>query len=649
MTIVKKKLDVITVGRAGVDLYGQQVGGRLETIGSFAKYVGGCPANIAVGTSRLGLKSAILTRVGSDHMGRFVREALEQEGVSTAGIVDDPTRLTALVLLGIRDADTFPLLFYRENCADMALSVDDVDEAFIASSRSVLLSGTHFSTPGVRAASLEVIRIAKANGAKVLLDVDYRPVLWGLTPPEMGEERFIENADVTSQLQAIVADCDLIVGTEEELHILGGTTNTLDAIKAIRKKSNAQIVCKRGEHGCVVFDGEIPPNLDGGISAEGFPVEVYNVLGAGDAFFSGFLRGWLHEEPLEVCCRYGNASGAIVVSRHGCSIAIPTWRELEEFLHRGIKNPELRKDRYLEHVHWATTRYADYPDLTVLAIDHRSQMTDIATAAGADQSRISEFKSLALRALDEVAGGDSGFGMLADSRFGNEVLHELADLPYWIGRPIELPGSRPLEFECSPDVATEITEWPLNHVVKCLVFYHPDDDADLKARQERQILRLYDACRATRHELLLEIICSQHGPVNRKTVATVMQRIYEVGVRPDWWKLEPCTDLSTWENIAKVIEDNDEYCRGIVMLGLAGNADDLVKSFAIAAKCEWVKGFAVGRTVFANVVDDWLRCHINDDQAVALLKQNFRQLVDAWRSVRPLGDPVTDSRRSRTG
>ena len=114
---------------------------------SFAKYVGGCPTNISVGGARLGLRTALLTRVGDEHMGRFIREQLAREGVDTSHVISDQKRLTALVILGIRDRHTFPLIFYRENCADMALSEDDIDEAFIASARAVVVTGTHFSTP----------------------------------------------------------------------------------------------------------------------------------------------------------------------------------------------------------------------------------------------------------------------------------------------------------------------------------------------------------------------------------------------------------------------------------------------------------------------------------------------------------------------
>src|ERR1700742_2497910 len=140
-------LDVITIGRASVDLYGQQIGSRLEDITSFAKSVGGCPANIAVGSARLGLKSALITRVGNEQMGRFIREQLAREGVETRGIATDPARLTALVLLAVEAEGVSPMIFVRTDCADMALSEDNIDEAFIASAGAIVVTGTHFSQP----------------------------------------------------------------------------------------------------------------------------------------------------------------------------------------------------------------------------------------------------------------------------------------------------------------------------------------------------------------------------------------------------------------------------------------------------------------------------------------------------------------------
>ncbi|MBM3612217.1 MAG: 5-dehydro-2-deoxygluconokinase, partial [Alphaproteobacteria bacterium] len=176
-----KDIDLITIGRSSVDLYGAQVGGRLEDMASFQKYVGGSPTNIAVGAARLGLRSALITRVGDEHMGRFIREELAREGVDVSAVRTDPERLTALVLLGIRDERSFPLIFFRENCADMSLCEADIDPKFIARARLVVATGTHLSHPRTEAAVLKALRLARQAGARTALDIDYRPNLWGLS------------------------------------------------------------------------------------------------------------------------------------------------------------------------------------------------------------------------------------------------------------------------------------------------------------------------------------------------------------------------------------------------------------------------------------------------------------------------------------
>src|SRR5450631_934230 len=585
-------------------------------MGSFAKYVGGSPTNTAVAAARLGLNTGLLTRVGADHMGRFIREQLVREGVDVRGVLADSQRLTALVILGIRDRETFPLIFYRENCADMALCEQDLDGTWLASARAVLINGTHLSTPGVFAASVGAARHVKAAGGRVVFDVDYRPVLWGLAAKDLGENRFVASEAVTQRLQTVLPLCDLIVGTEEEIRILGGAADTVAALKNIRTLTSATLVYKRGEHGCVVFPDRVPDDVEEGIVAPGFAVEIYNVLGAGDAFMGGFLRGWLRDQPIEECCRLGNACGAIVVSRHGCAPAMPTWPELELFFAARERKFRLREDSQLEHVHWATTRARAYENLMVLAIDHRSQFEDFAAEVGADKELISKFKVLGLRALNSVAQGDAGFGVLLDGRYGFEALTRSANHQYWVGRPIELPRSRPLEFDSSADVATELSTWPLNHVVKCLVFYHPDDEADLRERQERQLKRLFDACRKTRHELLIEVILPSGMPVDAHTVARAISRIYETGVRPDWWKLEPSSCPATWKNIESEIVRADPYCRGVVLLGLSAPVSELISSFAAAAPFKIVKGFAVGRTIFEGIAREWFRGATGDEAAV---------------------------------
>ncbi|WP_198411764.1 bifunctional 5-dehydro-2-deoxygluconokinase/5-dehydro-2-deoxyphosphogluconate aldolase [Microvirga flavescens] len=630
---MKPTLDVITIGRASVDLYGQQVGGRLEDMASFSKAVGGCPANIAIGTARLGLKSGLVTRVGDEAMGRFIREQMEREGVSTKGIVTDEKRLTALVILGVRDEESFPLIFYRADCADMALTEADIDEAFIASAGAIVVTGTHFSRQETAAAQKKAIAIAKAHGRKVVFDVDYRPNLWGLLGHGAGESRYVRSDAVTEHLKPILSECDLIVGTEEELHIAGGSEETLQALRNIRAVSKGTIVCKRGPMGCVVFPGDIPDSLDKGIRGPGFPVEVYNVLGAGDAFLSGFLRGWLKDEALETCCAYANASGAFAVSRLLCSPEIPTFPELQHFLKHGSRHKALRFDEDLNHIHWATTRRPGPETLMALAIDHRMQLEAMAKEVGASVDRIPDFKVLAVKAAAKVADGRPGFGMLLDGTYGREALFRAADHDFWIGRPVELPGSRPLDFEDGGSLGAKLIEWPVGHTIKCLCFYHPDDPPEMKARQERDLLRLYDAAQRVGRELLVEIIAGKNGPLKTDTIPTVLQRLYDLGIKPDWWKLEPQKDTAAWNAIGAVITTNDPLCRGIVLLGLEAPEDELEAAFAAAAAEPQVKGFAVGRTIFNDAARRWLKGEITDEAAIADMAGRFQRLVDAWQRV----------------
>ncbi len=624
--------DVITLGRSSVDLYGQQIGGRLEDMSSFAKYVGGSPTNTAIGAARLGLKAGLITRVGADHMGRFILEALGREGVDTRGVVTDPQRLTALVILGIVDKETFPLIFYRENCADMAIDMADVDTQWLASARALVIDGTHLSQASVYDASLQAVKTVKAAGGKIVFDIDYRPVLWGLAAKDMGEQRYVANAEVTRRLSVVTPLCDLIIGTEEEIRILGGADDVVAALRNIRAATDAVLVCKLGADGCAVFDGDIPAKVTDGLVVPGFPIDVMNVLGAGDAFSAGFLRGWLGGEDLYTCGRWGNACGAIVVTRHGCAPAMPTFDELQTFI--GMHHPMSPADiERLDHIHWARTRHRDYPSLMVLAMDHRFQFEELAADLGADMARVPEFKRLALRAVDHLAEGNAAFGVLLDGRYGAEALSEAAHTTYWIGRPVEVPKSRPLVFESGADVGLDINTWPANHVVKCLVLYHPDDADALRAEQERQLVTLFDACRKSGHELLLELILPPDMPSDAQTRSRAMQRMYALGIRPDWWKLEPVADEAVWRNIDTVIAANDPLCRGVVLLGLSAPEDELMRAFAIAAQFSCVKGFAIGRTIFHDVAAQWLSGGMDDTTAVEVMAASLSRLVEAWKEM----------------
>jgi 5-dehydro-2-deoxygluconokinase len=632
---VKNTLDIICLGRAAVDLYGEQVGSRLEDISSFTKSLGGSSGNIAFGTARLGLKSSMLTRVGDEQMGNFVREELARVGCDVSHVVTDPDRLTGLVLLSIKDNDSFPLLFYRNDCADMAVNSEDFDADYIASSKSLLITGTHFSTEQTNATSLKAIEYAQAAGTKVILDIDYRPVLWGLTGLGEGENRFVSNDSVTQHLLSILPLCDLIVGTEEEIHIAAGSTNTIECLKIIREISTAEIVVKRGALGCSVFDGTIPETLDEGHTTYGVTVDVLNVLGAGDAFLSGFLRGWLRDEDYEKCCAYANACGALVVSRHGCAPAIPSAEELDYYLEHqdDIARPDL--DEELNYLHRVTTRKNEsWGELCILAFDHRKQFYEMACQLDADPSRINKLKQLLVKAAEQGASSDDftfQIGVLIDDTYGQDALNQVTGRSWWIGRPVELPGSRPIELEGGRSIGSRLKNWPREHVVKCLVFYHPNDEHGLRLQQERQVVELYKACCDSGHELLLEIIPPADMPKDDTTVSLTIERFYNIGVRPDWWKL-PSPTKAGWRNISSIIKQRSPHCRGVILLGLDAQLSELESSFKDSADFDICKGFAVGRSIFSTPSKAWFTGKIDDDELIAQVKNNYLRLVNAWRN-----------------
>ena len=635
---MEKTLDILCMGRVAVDLYGEQIGSRLEDVSSFAKYVGGSPGNVSIGTSRLGLKSGMLSRVGDEHLGRFVRETLVQEGVDDSQLKTDRDHLTALAILSVKDQETFPLVFYRHDCADMQISEEDIDEEAIAKSKGLLLSGTHLSTEKTLTAIRRAISFAKKHDTKVVLDIDYRPVLWGLTSLGEGENRFVKAGNVTDVIQSIVADCDLIVGTEEEIHIAGGNTDSIEALRALRQQSKALLVIKRGPLGCSAFEGAIPATLDEGVTGDGVKVDVLNVLGAGDAFMSGFLAGWIRQKPLPECCLYANACGAIVVSRHGCAPAMPTEVELDYFLeHRSsIKRPDL--DQQIQHLHRVTTRKGTWNSVYALAFDHRRQFVDMAQDAGAPLSKISELKQLLVDALTQLTQKPAlkgKLGVLIDDVFGQEQLNKATGQGLWIGRPVELPKSRPLVYECGPNIGLNIKDWPKEQVVKCLVFYHPDDHMTLRLQQEESIKELYKACTKTGHELLLEIIPPEGTEDGDSALIRTMNRLYNLGIKPDWWKVQAPKDESTWATLESTIKTRDPFCRGILLLGLDAPMEELTKAFRMATNQSVCKGFAVGRSLFGEASRQWLRGNLDDEGFKNEVTARYLSLIEIWESVKP--------------
>lgn len=636
-----RRYDLACLGRLAVDLYAEQFGSPLEDARSMAKYLGGSSGNLAFGVARLGLRSAMIARVGNEQMGRFLIQSLQAEGCDTSQIQVDPERLTALVLLGLKDRDTFPLLFVRENCADMAIDAAQIDESFIAQCRALAITGTHLSTPTTRKASQTALDYAAKHGVVRVLDIDYRPVLWGLTSRGAGENRYVADANVTKQLQEMLPHFELLVGTEEEFFIAGGVADDLIAsLKAVRAISKATLVVKRGALGCCVIEGDIPAKIEDATTYRGERVEVLNVLGAGDAFLSGLMATLLRGQNWEESTRVANACGAIVVSRHACSAAMPTPLELAHWF-GGQRNPKVDADQQLAHLHRVTTARPQWGELCVMAFDHRSQFYDLAREAGASDTRIPALKKLLVQACAQVEDSrqlQGQTGVLIDGGdYGRDALASATGRGWWVGRPVELPGSRPLRFDGTRSVGSTLVHWPSEQVVKCLVHYHPDDSFALRMEQEQTVLELWEATRASGNELLLEIILPRTLTVAGQEDAAVLRavkRFYNLGVKPEWWKLAPMS-AAGWQGLQELVAERDPYCRGAVILGLNQPIPHLVDSFRNATN-PIVKGFMVGRSLWWNESLQWLAGEIDDAAFVNRVAANYTILVDAWRNRRSM-------------
>ena len=335
--------DVLAMGRSSIDLYSNDVGAPFVDIKSFAAYVGGCPTNISVGTRRLGLRSALLTAVGEDVVGDFILHFLQAEGVETAFIPRKPGRRTSAVVLGIEPPDKFPLMYYRDNCADIALTIDDVLAAPLAASRALLISGTGLSAEPSRSATLFAAERARQTGAEVVLDIDFRPDQWP------------EARAFGATVRSVLSQVDIVIGTEDEINAamlsdprqislshsqisdarVGGDVDT--AIRSLLAHGPRAVLEKRGARGARIHlsaAAEAPTPID----VPGFPVQVANILGAGDAFASGFLFGHARGWGWYRAARLGNACGAIVVTKHGCANFMPTHAEVMAFIdqHGGL-------------------------------------------------------------------------------------------------------------------------------------------------------------------------------------------------------------------------------------------------------------------------------------------------------------------------
>jgi len=308
-------LDLITMGRVGVDLYPEQIGVPLAEVRTFAKSLGGSPTNVAVGAARLGRRAAVITKVGDDGFGAYVRQALGEFGVDARWVGTHPTLRTPLVFCEVFPPDRFPLLFYREPKApDMEIERDELDLSAIARAPLFWTTGTGLSDEPSRSATLAALDAAR--GIRVH-DLDHRPSLW---PSAEVARRWAREA---------IRRATVVVGNIDEVEMATGERDPERAADALLALGPELAVVKLGG------DGAMARTRSETASAPAIPVEVLCGLGAGDAFGGALCHGLLAKWDLGRTLAFANAAGAIVATRLACADAMPTVDEVEALLSPG--------------------------------------------------------------------------------------------------------------------------------------------------------------------------------------------------------------------------------------------------------------------------------------------------------------------------
>jgi len=306
--------EIYTLGRLGVDLYAEELHTPLSEVQRFRKYLGGSAANTAFGLARLGAKAGLISRVGPDEFGVFLKARLEKEGVDTSMVAVDPKYPTGLAFAAIFPPGDSKVLFYRKPCADMQLCVDDIDFEKLCKAKILSIAATALCEPPSREAVFAALEEHRRAGGINVIDVDWRPTLWD------------DPAAARVYYRLALKMADIIIANEPELEMAGESSDPATAAKNLLRLGARQVVAKRGGQGVMLF-GEGGP-----LAIPAVKVQVMNTLGAGDGFGAaynyGLLQGWEPERVLH----FANAAGAVVVTRHSCSEAMPTLAEVEELL-----------------------------------------------------------------------------------------------------------------------------------------------------------------------------------------------------------------------------------------------------------------------------------------------------------------------------
>lgn len=623
----KRPIDLISMGRVAVDLYAEQVGSHLEDVQTFRKYLGGCAGNIAVGTSRLGLKSALLSCVGADAMGKFLLRELKKNQVDVSHVSQTEDHLTSIVTLGIKPPNDFPVIYYRDNCADMQIKPEQCDKKFFAKSKALFVTATGLSEKNIRETTHFAVDLAAETKTAVIFDLDFRPAFWSLAPKGDGHLRFKSSDQVTKIYKEMLPKCTLVLGTPNEICIAGGSKSLPQAVRNIREVSNAIIIMNSLEHGCAIYTDD----LDHPLNVRSFPVRVFNSQGSSSVFISGILAGWLQGENWFDAAQLANACEAIVVTRHGCGPAIPCRAEVEYFIEKFTIDPNGSYDKKLDLIH-RRCHSAEPQNVFILRLDHDYPFEQSCDDVGRERNIISAFKNQIYQGFLKVKRNNPEFdmGIGIDERYGRDIIVDANNKNIPIALPIDAGGSFPVQWYDDRPLYEQILLRPANFFVQIRWQYHPDFDTSIKLRQLSQLRLLSKVCHSLNRKLLVELAIPANCNRDGKYVAKAMEQVYEHEIYPHCWKLLPMFSVSEWQLVNEVCENYDPTVNIILLGGNYIQFEDWATHFSLFKKSPFAQGFTIGRSTFWEPWQQLINGDITLDDVPDLVADNFLTFIDYW-------------------
>lgn len=630
MTTLNKALDLITFGEIYVDLCGEQIGAELKDTFSFRKFVGGIAATVAIGGARLGLKTALISGIAHDEMGKFLLEALQRENVNTTHLKSFPEKSSTLIMRAIHASDVNVGLFQNENPASKGLMPGDIQPAFIASSQALLIVASNFAHEKMSECSSKALIAARENGTKVILFLDQ-----GADNPALNtlheKEAFIK------RLLNIVPQCDLIFGSEAAFLKITESTDIDAALKQLRTLGNAILVLKHPE-GCYAFASHIPSTWQETIHYPTIALKNRYAVEGMDAFIAGFLKGWLQNNSLEKCCQLSMFCQAIAQSQPNNMDYLPSEQglfvattqsphSLEQTLHSA----------HFTHMHYTTTRPQPLEKHFIFQLGSLQQWEKISQTYPVDDAFIQKTKALVAKGVAIAAQGNPFAAIIIDEENDLDLFH-LQPASYRLIRSVDTPQAVPFQFKNNPDITQTLLQWPQSQRVKATAIYHPDDRYALRGQQEMTLNLLHRSCRETKHELFLELAPPANSLITASTIAHIMQRFYEIGIYPDGWIISVPRDQRSWDSIAKVISDNDPYCQGVVVSTPAASLEQLNMIFDIVSKQKCCQGFIAGKNLFHPLLEQWFNQKLTEHAFIDMVATSFHQVMLRWEQSMKISD-----------